>query len=75
MPLQYTYAVKVFTAALLGCGAVYLLEYPRLAGYMLMTTGCVALGITIGSSAGWIDVVGRDGRVISPAHLTRVSVR
>ena len=69
MPLSYTYAVKAFISALLVCGAVYLLEYRQLASYMLLGTGCVAMAITIGSAVGWIDVVGRDGKVIPAATM------
>ena len=69
MPLAYNYTIKAFTAALLVCGAVYLLEYRQLAGYMLLVTGCIGMVITIGSAAGWVDVV-RDGRVIPPAKVS-----
>jgi len=69
MPLIYSNTIKAFTAALLVCGAVYLLEYRQLAGYMLLGAGCMGMAITIGSAAGWVDIV-RDGRVIPPAKVS-----
>ena len=69
MPLIYSDTIKAFTAALLVCGAIYLLGYRQLAGYMLLGTGCIGMAITIGSAAGWIDVV-RDGRVIPTAKVS-----
>jgi succinyl-CoA synthetase alpha subunit len=68
MTLIYSQSVKAFTAAILVCGAIYLLEYRHLAGYMLLGTGCMGMVITVGSVIGWVDVV-RNGRVIPPAKV------
>lgn len=68
MTLIYSQTVKAFTAALLVCGAIFLLEYRQLAGYMLLGTGCIGMVITVGSVMGWVDVV-RNGRAIPPAKV------
>jgi hypothetical protein len=52
MTLIYSQSVKAFTAAILVCGAIYLLEYRQLAGYMLLGTGCMGMVITVGSVIG-----------------------
>jgi hypothetical protein len=68
MTLIYSHTIEAFTAAILVCGAIYLLEYRQLAGYMLLGTGCIGMVITVGSVIGWVDVV-RNGRVIPPAKV------
>ena len=68
MPLIYSPTVKAFTTAFLVCGAIFLLGYRQLAGYMLFGTGCMGMVITVGSVIGWVDVV-RDGKVIPPAKV------
>jgi hypothetical protein len=69
MTLIYSHTIKAFTAAILVCGAIYLMGYRQLAGYMLLGTGCMGMVITVGSAAGWVDVI-RDGRVITPAAVS-----
>jgi hypothetical protein len=68
MTLIYSHTIRAFTAALLVCGAIYLMGYRQLAGYMLLGTGCMGMVITVGSVIGWVDVV-RNGRVIPPARV------
>jgi hypothetical protein len=31
---------------------------------MLITTGCVGMALAVGSAAGWIEVLDKDGKVI-----------
>jgi hypothetical protein len=69
MPLIYNHTIKAFTAAILVCGAIFLLGYRQLAGYVLLGTGCIGMAITVGSVIGWVDVV-RNGRVIPPAKVS-----
>jgi len=69
MPLTYSHTFKAFTTAILVCGAIFLLGYKQLAGYMLLGTGCIGMVITVGSVIGWVDVV-RDGKVIPPAKVS-----
>jgi hypothetical protein len=69
MPFTYRRVVKVFVASVLLCGLVHILGHSQVAGYMLLTTGCVGMAVTVGSAMGYIDVIGRDGRTISPITI------
>jgi hypothetical protein len=71
MTLIHSHTIEAFTAAILVCGAIYLLEYRQLAGYMLLGTGCIGMVITVGSVTGWVDVV-RNGRAIPPAKVSAI---
>jgi len=75
MTVVYMHAVRVFALSVILCGLVHMLGYPLVAGYMLLATGCVGMAMTVGSAAGYIDVVGRDGQVIPPVLLTRADGR
>jgi hypothetical protein len=67
MPLQYDKCVKVFLSAVLVCGMIYLTGHHRLAGWLLMAIGAVAMALTVGSCAGSVDVMAKGGRAIPPA--------
>ena len=69
MALSYLHAVRAFVFSVILCGHVHTLGYPLVAGYMLLATGCIGMATTAGSTAGYIDVYGRDGTVIPPVQL------
>jgi hypothetical protein len=64
MPIRYPYAVKLFFVSVILCGAIYLLGDDQIASLMLITTGCVGMALAVGSAAGWIEVLDKDGKVI-----------